>query len=48
VAGRSLAAAVNAVEELEQTARLMLLLDGRRTRLLDPSQVAELERRFPG
>jgi 3-dehydro-4-phosphotetronate decarboxylase len=48
VAGRSLAAAVNAVEELEQTARLMLLLDGRRTRLLDPAQVAELERRFPG
>lgn len=48
VAGRSLSAAVNAMEELEQTARLMLLLDGRRTRLLDPAQVAELERRFPG
>lgn len=48
VAGRSLSAAVNAVEELEQTSRLMLLLDGRRTRLLDPAQVEELERRFPG
>ncbi len=48
VAGNSLAAAVNAVEELEQTARLMLLLDGHRTRLLDDTQVAELECRFPG
>jgi ribulose-5-phosphate 4-epimerase/fuculose-1-phosphate aldolase len=48
VAGTSLSAAVNAVEELEQTARLMLLLDGRATRLLDARQVAELERRFPG
>ncbi len=48
VAGSSLSAAVNAIEELEQTARLMLLLDGRRTRLLDDAQVAELERRFPG
>jgi ribulose-5-phosphate 4-epimerase/fuculose-1-phosphate aldolase len=48
VAGSSLSAAVGAVEELEQTARLMLLLDGHRTRLLGPSQVADLERRFPG
>jgi ribulose-5-phosphate 4-epimerase/fuculose-1-phosphate aldolase len=47
VAGSSLSAAVDAVEELEQTARLMLLLEGRRTSLLDPGQVAELERRFP-
>jgi ribulose-5-phosphate 4-epimerase/fuculose-1-phosphate aldolase len=48
VAGSSLSAAVGAVEELEQTARLMLLLEGRRTRPLDAAQVAELERRFPG
>jgi len=48
VAGTSLSAAINAVEELEQTARLMLLLDGHATRLLDAGQVAELARRFPG
>lgn len=48
VAGSSLSAAVGAMEELEQTARLVLLLDGHGTRLLDPTQVAELERRFPG
>ena len=47
VAGTSLAAAVNAIEELEQTARLMLLLQGRPTRLLTAGQVAELNRRFP-
>jgi ribulose-5-phosphate 4-epimerase/fuculose-1-phosphate aldolase len=48
VAGSSLSAAVNAIEELEQTAKLMLLLQGQHTRLLTPAQVAELERRFPG
>ncbi len=48
VAGSSLSAAVGAMEELEQTARLVLLLDGHRTRLLDPAQVADLQRRFPG
>lgn len=48
VAGSSLSAAVDAVEELEQTARLVLLLEGRRTRPLDAAQVAELQRRFPG
>ena len=47
VAGTSLTAAVNAIEELEQTAHLMLLLQGRPTRLLDAAQVAELNRRFP-
>ncbi len=47
VAGSSLVAAVNAIEELEQTARLMLLLQGQPTRLLTPEQVAELNRRFP-
>ncbi|MBM3358650.1 MAG: aldolase [Betaproteobacteria bacterium] len=47
VAGSSLDAAVNAIEELEQTAQLHLLLQGRPTRLLTPAQVAELNRRFP-
>ena len=47
VAGTSLNAAVNAIEELEQTAQLMLLLQGRPTRLLTAGQVAELNQRFP-
>ena len=47
VAGSSLSAAVNAIEELEQTAHLMLLLQGRPTRLLNAAQVAELNQRFP-
>ena len=48
VAGTSLTAAVYAIEELEQTARLMLLLQGQPTRLLTAEQVADLNRRFPG
>ncbi|HEU4827417.1 MAG TPA: 3-oxo-tetronate 4-phosphate decarboxylase [Dongiaceae bacterium] len=47
VAGSSLGAAMNAIEELEETARLYLLLHGRPTRYLEPEQVAELRRRFP-
>jgi ribulose-5-phosphate 4-epimerase/fuculose-1-phosphate aldolase len=47
VAGSSLDAAVNAIEELEQTAKLVLLLKDHPTRLLNPEQVAELNRRFP-
>ena len=47
VAGTSLTAAVNAIEELEQTAHLMLLLRGQKTRLLTAAEVAELNRRFP-
>src|SRR5437660_8507586 len=43
VAGSSLDAAVNAVEELEETARLYLLLRGAKTRYLTPAQVRELE-----
>lgn len=46
VAGTDLAAAADAVEELEATARLHLLLQGRRIRTLTPDQVAELRRRF--
>jgi ribulose-5-phosphate 4-epimerase/fuculose-1-phosphate aldolase len=47
VAGSSLSAAVNAIEELEETARLYLLLHGRPTHYLTPAQVAELRKRFP-
>ena len=47
VAGSSLGAAINAIEELEQTAHLMLLLRGQSTQLLSAGQVAELNRRFP-
>ncbi len=48
VAGTSLSAAVYAIEELEQTARLMLLLQGHPMRHLTPEQIADLNRRFPG
>jgi len=47
VAGSSLSAATDAVEELEATARLYLLLRGQPLRLLSPAQVAELRRRYP-
>jgi ribulose-5-phosphate 4-epimerase/fuculose-1-phosphate aldolase len=47
VAGSSLDAAVNAIEELEQMAKLTLLLRGHPTRYLTEPQVAELNRRFP-
>lgn len=45
VSGSSLSAAVDAMEELEETARLYLLLHGRPTRYLTPEQVADLKRR---
>ncbi len=47
VAGASLEAAVYATEELEETARLHLMLRGQRTRFLTEAQVADLRRRFP-
>lgn len=47
VAGSSLAAAADAIEELEATAKLYLLLRHERCRPLTPEQVAELEARFP-
>jgi 3-dehydro-4-phosphotetronate decarboxylase len=46
VAGTSLENAVYAMEELEETAKLHLLLHGRGTRPLTPEQVGDLERRF--
>ena len=42
VAGTSLAAASGAMEELEETARLFLMLQGHRVRHLTPEQVDEL------
>lgn len=45
VAGTSLSAAMDAVEELEETAKLFLMLHGRLLRLLTSEQVAELRRR---
>ena len=47
VAGSSLDAAVNAIVELEETARLYLMLRGRPSRYLTPEQVADLKKRFP-
>ncbi|MEZ5653809.1 MAG: aldolase [Burkholderiaceae bacterium] len=46
VAGTDLAAACDAIEELEATSRLYLLLRGAPLRLLDDSQVRVLRQRF--
>jgi 3-dehydro-4-phosphotetronate decarboxylase len=43
VAGSSLAAATDAIEELEETAKLYLLLRGAKTRFLTPDQIRELQ-----
>ena len=47
VAGTSLTGAADAIEELEATARLYLLLRHERSRSLNDDQVAELRRRYP-
>lgn len=47
VSGTSLAAAADAIEELEATAKLWLLVRHERIRPLTSAEVAELERRFP-
>lgn len=47
VAGVSLAAATDAIEELEETARLYLSLRHERINCLTTEQVAEVQRRFP-
>jgi 3-dehydro-4-phosphotetronate decarboxylase len=47
VAGLSLDAAANAIEELEETAKLFLLLRGCKTRFLTAEQVAEVKAAFP-
>lgn len=46
VAGTSLSAAAAAMEELEETARLFLMLQGHRVRHLTPEQVDELRAKF--
>lgn len=47
VAGSTLDAARNAIEELEETAKLHLLLRGQRVRPLTPEQVDDVVRHFP-
>ena len=47
VAGTSLQDAVSATEELEETARLFLLLQNHRTRPLTEEQVADVQSRYP-
>jgi ribulose-5-phosphate 4-epimerase/fuculose-1-phosphate aldolase len=47
VAGTSLSAAADAIEELEATARLWLMVRHDRLRRLSAEQLAELKRRFP-
>ena len=46
VAGRDLETAVSAAEELEETARLCFILEGRPHRPLSREQIDELERVF--
>jgi ribulose-5-phosphate 4-epimerase/fuculose-1-phosphate aldolase len=46
VSGSSLEAAVNAAEELEETARLFLLLRGHAARVLTEEQIEELKAAF--
>ena len=47
VAGRDLESAVYATEELEETAKLYLLLRGNKLKILSPEQVEELHRKYP-
>ena len=47
VAGTSLSAAADAVEELEATAKLYLLVQRHDIRPLTPAQVADIKRRYP-
>jgi ribulose-5-phosphate 4-epimerase/fuculose-1-phosphate aldolase len=47
VAGKSLGDAIDSAEELEATAKLVLMLGERPTRPLDAAQVADLEAAFP-
>lgn len=46
VSGKDLASAVYAAEELEETAKLLLLLGDRKTRLLNDENIADLKRSF--
>jgi ribulose-5-phosphate 4-epimerase/fuculose-1-phosphate aldolase len=42
VSGNNLDSAMYAIEELEETSKLMLLLQGQKIRTLNPSQIQEL------
>jgi 3-dehydro-4-phosphotetronate decarboxylase len=46
VSGRNLESALHASEELEETAKLFLLLQGRNPRVLNADQIAELKQAF--
>jgi ribulose-5-phosphate 4-epimerase/fuculose-1-phosphate aldolase len=48
IAGKDLETAVYATEELEETAKLYLMLRGNKLKLLTPEQVADLQRKYPG
>jgi len=48
VSGTSLAAAADAIEELEATAKLWLIVRREEVRLLDAAALADIARRFPG
>ena len=47
VAGKSLEDAVYAMEELEETAKLFLMLKNMNTSFLDDAQISDLKNRFP-
>jgi ribulose-5-phosphate 4-epimerase/fuculose-1-phosphate aldolase len=47
VAGSSLSAATDAIEELEETAKLFLLLKSHKIRPLSAAQIDDLRKRFP-
>jgi ribulose-5-phosphate 4-epimerase/fuculose-1-phosphate aldolase len=47
VGGSSLAAAADAIEELEATAKLFLLVRGQKLRVLGDAEVADIRRRYP-
>jgi ribulose-5-phosphate 4-epimerase/fuculose-1-phosphate aldolase len=47
IAGKDLETAVYATEELEETAKLYLMLRGEKTRLLTPEQVRHLQQKHP-
>jgi 3-dehydro-4-phosphotetronate decarboxylase len=47
VSGTNLPNALNAIEELEETAKLFLLLRGSKTKPLSPDQVEELQKKYP-
>ena len=46
VAGKDVEAACNAIEELEDTARLAMMMQGLRARALTPAQISDLVTHF--